>query len=355
MLQDVPLFAGLADDELRELQQVVRRREFQPGDVLCRQGEEADGLFVVAGGSVGVYGRLPAGREIQLALLGSGEVIGELALVDGASHAATVRALEPTSAFFLGRVDFLALASRMDPAAFTLKRRLAAIVCQRLRLRLDALAGSVADDGPIVDDRDPVAAGELAPAPAPDEGYLVRLAFFRAFAPLQLPEVLAAGETVLAPAGRVLLREGADPEAAYVTLNGAVEAVLGQGRRQIRVRLAGPGHAIGYLGLIDGRPSPLTVATRERSLLLAVPAATFTELLDGSSALSYAFLEAVQRDLIAALRQAERPQARLAAKLPSAGEAHRQVVGQVRLGDVAEGAGELDEAVDVGEVRHEPE
>jgi hypothetical protein len=47
-----------------------------------------------------------------------------------------------------------------------------------------------------------------------------------------------------------------------------------------------------------------------------VEAATFGELFSGATALSHAFLEAVERDLIAALRQAERPQARLAAALP---------------------------------------
>jgi len=76
-------------------------------------------------------------------------------------------------------------------------------------------------------------------------------------------------------------------------------------------RRAGPRG--GYLGLLDGGPSPVTVATRERAVLLAVPGAMFAELFDGATALSYAFIEAVQRDLIAALRQAERPQARLAA------------------------------------------
>src|SRR5919109_470151 len=100
----------------------------RPGDVLFRQGEEANGLFVVAAGSVGIYSRLPGEREVELAVLGAGEVIGELALVDGGTRAATARALEPTSAFFCGRVDFHALVSRMDPAGFAIKRRLTSIV-----------------------------------------------------------------------------------------------------------------------------------------------------------------------------------------------------------------------------------
>lgn len=303
---EAPLFAGLPDEDLRQL---LRPFDLQAGDVLFRQGEEADGLYVVGAGSVGVYSRLPGGREAELAVLGAGQVVGELALVDGGTRAATVRALEPTAALFFGRADFLALASRLDPTAFALKRRLAAIVCERLRNRLEVLSGSLDEH-----DAAPEApTDELVAFPAPDERYLVRLPFFRAFAPLQLPGLLAACRTLEVPAYRVLLRAGAPAGVAYVTLNGAVEEVLGWGRRRIRVRLAGPGHAAGYVGLLDGGPSPVTVATRERALLLALPAATFAELFDGATALSYAFVEAVQRDLIAALRQAERPQARLAA------------------------------------------
>ena len=291
---------GLPADELR-------RVELQVGDVLFRQGEEADGLYVVADGSVGVYSRLPGGREVELAVLGAGEVVGELALVDGGARAATVRALEPTAALFFSRADFLALAARLDPTAFALKRRLVAIVCERLRRRLEALCGDL-DEG-----THGACMNAGTSARTPDERYLVRLPFFRAFSPLQLPELLGASRTVEVPARQVLLAERAHSECAYVTLNGAVEEVLGGGTRRIRVRLAGPGHAVGYVGLLDGLSSPVTVATRERALLLAVPATTFAELFEGATALSYAFVEAVQRDLIAALRQAERPQARLAA------------------------------------------
>jgi len=317
-LHEAPLFSGLSGKELGEVQQAVRQVDLQHGDVLFRQGEEADGLFVLAAGSVGVYSRLPAGREVELAVLGPGQVIGELALVDGGTRAATVRALEPTSAFFFGRVDFLALASRLDPAAFTLKRRLAAIVCERLRSRLGALIDTL----PAADAGAAVSTGEGAPAPLPDARYLARLPFFRAFAPLQLPELLGRCRTLLVPTRTVLLVDGVQSEAAYVTVNGAVEEVLGRGERRIRVRLAGPGHAVGYVGLLDDLPSPVTVATRERSLLLEIPGTAFAELVGGDTALSYAFVEAVQRDLIAALRQAERPQARLAASL-SAGEPRR--------------------------------
>ena len=326
-------------EDLREIAGALRPVELRAGDVLCRQGDDADGLYVITAGSFGVYARLPGDRELELATLGAGDMVGELALVDGGTRTATVRALEPAAALLFGRADFAARIARRDAAALAIQRRLTGIVCARLRRRYGALAETLGGDA------SPAAApGMLARGRAPDAGYLLRLPFFRTFEPSLLAELLDLCTVVSAPACVVLIAEGAAGEAGYVTLNGAVEETLVRGARRIRVRLAGPGCATGLAALADGGPSPVTAATRERALLLAVPRGLF----EGETPLAQAFVDAVQRDLIAALRQAERPQARLAA---SAGSADGKLVRDGGFGDVEEGAGELEEAVDVGEVR----
>ena len=103
--------------------------------------------------------------------------------------------------------------------------------------------------------------------------------------------------------------------ACYLTINGAVEKVLVRGDRRIRVGLAGPGKAFGYESLIDGRPSPVTTITRERALLLVLPRDPFEQLFNGEDAGSRVFLDVIQRDLVATLRQTLRPHARLAASV----------------------------------------
>ena len=96
-------------------------------------------------------------------------------------------------------------------------------------------------------------------------------------------------------------------------INGAVETVLERGDRRIRVGLMGPGKAFGYEGLIDGRPSPITAVTRERSLLLVLESKLFAQLFSGEDAISRGLLGAVLKDLVTALRETLRPCARLAA------------------------------------------
>ena len=86
--------------------------------------------------------------------------------------------------------------------------------------------------------------------------------------------------------------------------------MLVRGDRRIRVGLAGPGKAFGYESLIDGRPSPVTAIARERALLLVLPRDPFERLFNGEDAVSRVFLDVIQRDLVATLRQTLRPLAR---------------------------------------------
>jgi CRP-like cAMP-binding protein len=79
--------------------------------------------------------------------------------------------------------------------------------------------------------------------------------------------------------------------------------------------LAGPGDVFGYESLIDGDPAPMTITTRERAMLLVLPRAAFERLFNGETAGSHVFLDVVNRNLMATLRQANRPQAQLASSL----------------------------------------
>jgi len=142
-----------------------------------------------------------------------------------------------------------------------------------------------------------------------------RLATFRAFDSLALWGFLTAGRFARCPAGRTVVAEGDLSSACYLTINGAVEKVIVRGGRRIRVGLAGPGQAFGYESLIDGGPAPVTATTRERTLLLVLPQAAFERLFQGEESGSHVFLDVIHRDLTAALRQALRPHARLAASV----------------------------------------
>jgi CRP/FNR family transcriptional regulator, cyclic AMP receptor protein len=312
-LARVPLLAGIPEPELVELARVLRRRDVPAGEILWREGDEAGGMLLIVDGQVSVSLRLPGDRAVEVATMGPGDALGEVPLLDGGPHSATARVTESASLLSLSRADFAALVSRRHPTAFALKRAIARVACGRLRTQLVALARSLG--GEPVGVHKGEATDELEFCGPPDSRYVRRLANFRAFDSLALWGFLTAGRFARCPAGRTLVAEAAPSTACYLTMNGAVEKVIVRGERRIRVGLAGPGQAFGYEGLIDGCLSPLTATTRERTLLLVLPQAAFGRLFDGEEPESHVFLDVINRDLMAALRQVLRPQARLAASV----------------------------------------
>ncbi len=310
-LAAVPLLEGLPDADIQELARVVRRRVVPAGEVLWRVGDEAREMLVVADGAAAISVPLPGEREVTIATRRAGEILGEIPLLDGGAHPTTARAVEPSVVLALGRTDFSAFVLRNHPTAFTLKRRIAEVACTRVRLQLRAIAAPLGVGPAVVDPGDRAALEESGP---PDHRYVRRLATFRDFDSLALWGFLTAGRFATCEAHRTLLAEGEMGAACYLTMNGAVERVIVRGGRRIRVGLAGPGTAFGYESLVDGGPSPVTATTRERTLLLVLPQEAFSRLYGGDSAGSRAFIDVILRNLTTAMRQALRPQARLASR-----------------------------------------
>jgi CRP/FNR family transcriptional regulator, cyclic AMP receptor protein len=300
LLRELPLLAGV---ELGELADVVGRRELAAGEELWRQGQEADALYVVETGTVVVAARLPGSREVELATLGPREVLGELALLGHGAHTATVRALEPTRVLRLGCAEFRALVSRRDQGARALRRRLTALACARLCARHHALAATLPGS--------PTAGSGTCgePAELPDRAYLSGLPFFRHFEADERDELLARAVVEGVARGALLVAEGELSRGLFVTLNGAIEEAIRREGAAIRVALAGPGRAFGYAGLVaSGGAATATATARERSVVLVVERGEVEDLLATEG-----FEAAIERDIVTALRQAERPQARLAA------------------------------------------
>src|SRR6476646_7874126 len=96
-LATVPLLEGIPKPKLEELAGILRRREFSAGDVLWREGEEAEEMLLIVDGRISVSLRLPGDRAVEVTTLGPREVVGEVPLLDGGQHSATARVIEPTS------------------------------------------------------------------------------------------------------------------------------------------------------------------------------------------------------------------------------------------------------------------
>jgi CRP/FNR family transcriptional regulator len=96
LLQRVPAFSALADDDLVRVAEVTVPRQFESGEVVFREGDESDTCYIVRIGRARAIREHPDGRSITLAQFGPGEIFGELAMFDDERRSATVEALEAT-------------------------------------------------------------------------------------------------------------------------------------------------------------------------------------------------------------------------------------------------------------------
>ena len=114
-LASVPFFSGLDAAGLESVGRTVRTRRFRRGEVIFHQGDPGDALFIVMNGGIKISLPSDTGDEAILATLRSGDVFGELALLDGAPRSATATALSAAETVVLPRDRFRELISS-EPA-----------------------------------------------------------------------------------------------------------------------------------------------------------------------------------------------------------------------------------------------
>ncbi len=122
------LFRGLSPDERKGLVAQARIRNFAAGDTIFLMGSSGDSMMAVLSGTVRISVPSPDGKEIVLAILQPGELLGEIALLDGAARSASVEATETTLVLSLSRQEFFALLRAQPAVLEPLMRQLGTMV-----------------------------------------------------------------------------------------------------------------------------------------------------------------------------------------------------------------------------------
>ncbi len=128
-LRSVPLFGLLATAEIEQILGHTVLQRVARGTLLLRQGDPPSGMLVILQGSVRVTATAADGREVTFGVLGAGEFLGEISLLDGAHRTADVTTLEDCVLLVVEHAGFLGLI-RNNP---DLLLKLVAELCRRLR------------------------------------------------------------------------------------------------------------------------------------------------------------------------------------------------------------------------------
>ena len=138
-LRGLELFRGLSPSELTRVNELLGKTNFASGATIFTATQPGEIAYIVLSGTLKVSVIQPNGRELTLALLGPGEIVGELSLADRAGRSADVVTLEPATLVWIDRATFERL--RRDIPLIT--ENLIRLMARRLRLangQLEALA-----------------------------------------------------------------------------------------------------------------------------------------------------------------------------------------------------------------------
>ncbi len=133
------LFQCLQPAELDAVLAHAITKRFPRGSIILRKADPGTGMIVVLSGRVQIGATSGEGKEITLAILGQGELLGELSLIDGQSRSADAIALEECVVLRVERAHFLRLLQGNPDLCL----RLMTVLCERLR-RVNAALEDIA-------------------------------------------------------------------------------------------------------------------------------------------------------------------------------------------------------------------
>ena len=144
-LRAIGLFGALSDEVLTHLAGTLTMQRPEAGEIVFREGDDANAMFVVIGGEMEVLKKSKHSTEARVALLGPGDWFGEMSIVDIQPRSATVRALAPSRLLRISAADLDAL-YRYDLRSYSLiVLNLARELSRRLRVADGILADLISN------------------------------------------------------------------------------------------------------------------------------------------------------------------------------------------------------------------
>jgi len=128
-LRNHPLFREFPASVIEHLSTYMKQRDVRRGSVIFSKGDPGTGLFIVISGSVKISVATGDGREAVLNVINPGQVVGEIALLDGQPRTADAVAMTDCELLTIDRRDFIPFLRREPDVAL----KLVEVLCARIR------------------------------------------------------------------------------------------------------------------------------------------------------------------------------------------------------------------------------
>ena len=302
------LFADLDPSEQAQIAALMRPFEVGSGEVLFREGEIADRLYLIARGRVALHIRVDE-ELVLVRTAGTGDSLGEMALNGSWPRSGTATALEPVVGWYLETGDFDVIRSMAGVLAAKVLRRLAVQLCARVR---DATAAHA--DGATGPPEDQASTPRPSPPTLPARPERMRLledsSFFSAFTGEELRRVLRRLQERAVPAGEVVIREGEAGGWCFVIAEGTIDVTVSRSRGTSRLATLGPGKVVGEIALVDRGPRSASCSAHEDAVILELHAEDLDALAVEDPSVDTRIWQAINRNLIAAQSRMDAARAR---------------------------------------------
>lgn len=132
VLRQIPIFQDLTLFELKFVVPILHQRDFQQGELVFREGEAGNGMYIVQTGQIDITG-LNEGEEVLYARLKDRQFFGELSLVDGEPRSASAVASQASTLFGFFKPDLLELIHKHPAIGSKILLNLSYVLGGRLR------------------------------------------------------------------------------------------------------------------------------------------------------------------------------------------------------------------------------
>jgi len=135
ILRQNDLTHGLTDPELSELAELFRSKHAKRGEVIFREGDPSNDLYIIGRGRVNVliFSSSQPGQMEQITTLKDNDIYGEFSLIDGSRRSATIIADEESDFLYISFLDFHRFLENHHRIGFIVMRNISKILTAKLR------------------------------------------------------------------------------------------------------------------------------------------------------------------------------------------------------------------------------
>ncbi len=142
-LKKITLFNDFSDSELKKISAIIKEISYPKGTVVYEEGSPGQGLHIIDKGRVRGTRKTKEGGKQILAVMRADSFFGELSILDGRSHSASIETLEKTKVLVIKKEDMDKFLQRNPLIAYKMVRHITIAICEILRSMNDKFMNMV--------------------------------------------------------------------------------------------------------------------------------------------------------------------------------------------------------------------